>query len=94
MANTRSDPAVSFIGTNTLAGEKRFRVARALGLQVAQLEDALTRELWRLRNEGGEGGRPMTLREVADHLGEKGEHTTISWLSEFYTATRSRHPAA
>ena len=75
-------------------GEKRFKVAAALGLlDIDRLEDRVTAKLWRLRDQGRKGGR-MKISEVADYLEARGEHTSIAWLSEVYATTKPREPAA
>jgi hypothetical protein len=76
-------------------GEKRFKVAAALGLlDIDRLEDRVAAKLRRLRDQGGRKGGRMKISEVAAYLEDRGEHTTISWLSEAYAAIESREPAA
>jgi hypothetical protein len=76
-------------------GEKRFKVAAALGLlNIDRLEDRVADRLIRLRTSGGRKGGRLKISEVAAYLEARGEHTSIAWLSEVYAAIESREPAA
>ena len=76
-------------------GEKPYKIAEALGLLDAQrFEERLIVTLWRLREGGGRQRRPKSIRQVSEYLAARGEPTSPGWLSEFYTATKPRKPAA
>jgi hypothetical protein len=76
-------------------GEKRFKVAAALGLlDIDRLEDRVAAKLRRLRDQGGRKGGRMKISEVADYLEAHGERTSLAWLSEAYAAIESHEPAA
>jgi hypothetical protein len=76
-------------------GAKPYKVAEALGLLDAdRFEERLITAMWRLREGGGRQRKPKSMRQVSEYLAARGEPTPVSWLSEFYTATKSRKPAA
>jgi hypothetical protein len=76
-------------------GEKRFKVAAALGLlDIDRLEGRTHAKLQRLREQGGPRGRRMTISEIAAYLEDRGEHTSVAWLSEAFASIQSHDPAA
>lgn len=75
-------------------GEKKYKVAAALGLlDIDRLEQRVADRLVQLRTGGGRQRR-RKISEVAGFLEDRGEHTSIAWLSEAYAAIESREPAA
>jgi hypothetical protein len=76
-------------------GEKRFKVAAALGLlDIDRLEERVADKLLRLRASGGRQHRPMKISEVAAYLEARGERTSLAWLSDAYAAAKPQDPAA
>lgn len=76
-------------------GEKKYKVAAALGLlDIDRLEDRVADRLRRLRAGGGRQHRPMKISEVAAYLEDRGERTSLAWLSEVYAAIEPKQPAA